>query len=88
MTRVGSLRRPSRGNVDPLGIVITKYQANSTVHNTVLRQLQTGTQFSRRVRNEGQQTNTASAATEHTAHKRTLRQKYGSDPSSFRLHLH
>mgnify|MGYP001430146551 CR=1 FL=1 len=85
VTRVGEFAQAIGENIDPLGIVITKYQTNSTVHNTVLKQLQTQKKidpnfpgvYSTKVK----QTNTASAAAEHTAYKRTLRQKYGSDPN-------
>jgi chromosome partitioning protein len=81
VTRVGEFAQAIGENIGPLGIVITKYQANSTVHNTVLRQLQTDANFPNVYGTTVKQTNTASAAAEHTVHKRTLRQKYGSDPN-------
>ena len=64
-----------------MGVVITKYQANSTVHNTVLRQLQTDANLPDVYTTKVKQTNTASAAAEYSPFKRTLRQKYGSDPN-------
>ena len=81
VTRVGEFAQAIGEEIEPLGIVITKYQANSTVHNTVLRQLQTDANFPNVYGTKVKQTNTASAAAEHTTHKRTLRQKYGSDPN-------
>jgi chromosome partitioning protein len=81
ITRVDEFAEAIGEEIEPLGIVITKYQANSTVHNTVLRQLESDESvpivFDTKVR----QTNTASAAAEYSPHKRTLRQKYGSDPN-------
>jgi chromosome partitioning protein len=81
VTRIGEFAEAIGEEIDPLGIVITKYQANSTVHNTVLKQLQTDGNvpdvYSTRIK----QTNTASAAAEYSPFKRTLRQKYGSDPN-------
>ncbi len=77
VTRVGEFAQDISEDIEPLGIVITKYQANSTVHNTVLRQLQKDSKmpdvFSTRIK----LTNAASAAAEFSATKRTLRQKYG-----------
>lgn len=80
VTRVGEFAQAIGEKIDPLGIVITKYQVNSTVHNTVLKQLETDSNFPDVYATRIKQTNTASAAAEHTSHKRTLRQKYGSDP--------
>ena len=81
VTRVGEFAKEIGETIDPLGIVITKYQSNSTVHNTVLRQLQTDTNVPEVYNTKVKQTNTASAAAEFSLHKRTLRQKYGADPN-------
>jgi chromosome partitioning protein len=81
VTRVSEFAAAIGEDIEPLGIVITKYQANSTVHNTVLRQLQTDANFPAVYSTKVKQTNTASAAAEFSLSKRTLRQKYGSDPS-------
>lgn len=62
--------------IDPLGIVITKYQANSTVHRRVrneLRSKKDAPVFKTVV----PQANQIAAAAEYQAGKRTFRQKYG-----------
>ena len=62
--------------IEPLGIIVTKYQANSTVHNNVLRSL--------RASNDAPvfetvipQANQIAAAAEHHEYSRTFKQKYG-----------
>ena len=82
VTRVGEFAEAIGETIDPLGIVITKYQVNSTVHKTVLRQLQTDIRVPDVYETKVKQTNTASAAAERSPYKRTLRQKYGSDLTS------
>ena len=62
--------------IDPLGIVITKYQANSTVHRRVRGELSANGDapvFKAIV----PQANQIAAAAEYQAGKRTFRQKYG-----------
>lgn len=81
VTRVGEFADAIGEEIDPLGIVVTKYQVNSTVHNTVLRQLETDTKLPEVFGTKIKQTNTASAAAEFFPAKRTLRQKYGADPN-------
>lgn len=81
VTRIGEFAEAIGEEIEPLGIVITKYQANSTVHGTVLKQLQTDAKVPSVYETIIKQTNTASAAAEFTSYKRTLRQKYGSDPN-------
>jgi chromosome partitioning protein len=81
VTRVGEFAEAIGEQIDPLGIVITKYQANSTVHNTVLKQLQTDSKLPDVFATRIKQTNTASAAAEFFPARRTLRQKYGADPN-------
>lgn len=80
VTRVGEFAEEIGEKIEPLGIVITKFQSNSTVHNTVLRQLQIDKKLPQVFKTKVKQTNTASAASEYSGHSRTLRQKYGSDP--------
>lgn len=81
VTRVDEFAEAIGEEIIPLGIVITKYQINSTVHNTVLQQLQTNTNVPDVYETKVKQTNTASAAAEYAPFQRTLRQKYGSDPN-------
>ena len=62
--------------IEPLGIVITKYQSNSTVHRRVREELRdTGDApiFNTIIR----QTNQIAAAAEYQGMQRTFRQKYG-----------
>ena len=82
VTRIGDFALALGEEIEPLGIVITKYQVNSTVHKTVLRQLQTDTNVPGVYATKVKLTNTASAAAEYSPSKRTLRQKYGSDLTS------
>lgn len=77
VTRVGDFADAIGEKIEPLGIVITKYQANSTVHNTVMRQLRTDPLGLKVYKTTVPQTNNASAAAEAVSGKRTLRQKYG-----------
>lgn len=81
VTRIDEFAEELGDQISPLGIVVTKYQINSTVHNTVLRQLQTDDRFPAVYGTKIKQTNIASAAAEHQSSKRTLRQKYGADPN-------
>ncbi len=78
VTRVDEFAEALGEEIDPLGIVVTKYQANSTVHNTMLRQLRNDPKGLKVYGTKIPQTNAASAAAEAVATKRTLRQKYGS----------
>lgn len=64
--------------IEPLGVIVTKYQANSTVHQNGIRQLKAERDaplFKTIIR----QANQIAAAAEHRGDKRTLRQKYGSE---------
>ncbi len=81
VTRIEEFATAIGEEIEPLGIVITKYQANSTVHNTVLGNLRKDPKVPDVYGTTIKQTNTASAAAEYTASKRTLRQKYGADPN-------
>ena len=72
--RVGAFSEEIAETIKPLGIVVTKYQVQSTVHKNTLSTLQGGKDapvFKTIVR----QGNHMAAAAEHTF-KRTLRQKY------------
>lgn len=82
VTRIEDFAQALGEKIEPLGIVITKYQINSTVHNTVLKDLQTNTNVPDVYATKVKLTNIASAAAEYAPSKRTLRQKYGSDLTS------
>jgi len=82
VTRIEEFAQAIGEDITPLGIVATKFQVNSTVHNTVLHQLRKDSNVPDVFKTVIKQTNISSAAAEFSAHgKRTLRQKYGSDPS-------
>lgn len=81
VTRVKEFGKAIDETIEPLGIIITKFQANSTVHNNVIRQLEQDDKLPNVYSNRIRQANTMSAAAEFTASKRTLRQKYGSEPN-------
>ncbi len=81
VTRIEEFAKAIGEEIEPLGIVITKYQANSTVHNTVLGNLRKDPKVPDVYVTTIKQSNTASAAAEYDARKRTLRQKYGADPN-------
>lgn len=74
--RVGNFSKEVGESIEPLGILITKYQENSTIHVNVSRDL--------RRRNDPpvfetviKQANQIAAAAEMQTGKRTLKQKYG-----------
>ena len=74
--RVSSFSREIAEDVEPLGIVITKYQENSTTHKNVLKNLRTEGDppvFQTVIR----QANQIAAAAEFQNSRRTLKQKYG-----------
>jgi chromosome partitioning protein len=77
LTRVKEFARAVDETIEPLGIVITKYQANSTVHNNTLRQLKQDKSLPGIYQQLIKQGNTVSAAAEFATSKRTFRQKYG-----------
>ncbi|QQP95000.1 AAA family ATPase [Lysobacter enzymogenes] len=80
VTRIDEFAEELGDQITPLGIVATKFQTNSTVHNTVLNQLRNDDRLPAVYATRIKQTNVASAAAEHLSSKRTLRQKYGPDP--------
>lgn len=74
--RVGNFSKEIAEKIEPLGILITKFQENSTIHVNVSRDL--------RRRNDPtvfetviKQANQIAAAAEMQVGKRTLKQKYG-----------
>ena len=74
--RVGAFSAEIAEDIVPLGIAVTKYQAQSTVHKNVLRRLQRDGDapvFNTVVR----QANAIASAAEFSTTRRTLRQKYG-----------
>ncbi len=74
--RVRGFSKEIAENVEPLGIVITKYQANSTTHRNVTKNLRNGDDspvFATVVRQADQ----IAAAAEFQNSRRTLKQKYG-----------
>lgn len=76
VTRVREFSEEIAEPIDPLGIVITKFQSNSTVHSNVCGDLTTGNDapvFSTTI----PQANDIAAAAEHSDYSRTLKQKYG-----------
>lgn len=81
VSRVGEFADAIGEEIQPLGIVATKFQVNSTVHNTVLREITKDKNLPKVFDTKIRQTNTASAAAEYVQFKRTLRQKYGADPN-------
>jgi chromosome partitioning protein len=77
ITRVKEFARAIDESIEPFGIVVTKFQANSTVHSNTIRQLEQDQDIPNVYDQVIKQSNTMSAAAEFTASKRTLRQKYG-----------
>ena len=76
VTRIREFSEEIAEPIDPLGIVITKYQRNSTVHSNVLGDLRVATDapvFDTII----PQANGIAAAAEHSDYARTLKQKYG-----------
>jgi len=76
VSRVGEFSRSLGVHIEPLGIIVSKYQANSTVHKSVLNRLQTSGKesvFSTII----PQANQISGAAEFEKHQRTFKQKYG-----------
>ncbi len=74
--RVGSFSKEIAEDIEPLGIVITKFQANSSTHANVLKNLRRENDppvFDTVVRQADQ----IAAAAEFQTGRRTLKQKYG-----------
>ncbi|EPO5341454.1 AAA family ATPase [Klebsiella oxytoca] len=78
ITRIEEFSNAIDEPITPYGIVITKYQANSTVHYNVTRDLQKNSLLPDVYNVKIKQTNIMSSAAEFISDQRTLRQKYGS----------
>jgi chromosome partitioning protein len=82
ITRVAEFSEEIGEEIEPFGIIPTIYRVQSTVHNTVLKNLKSSKDvaaaplFETRVKLSNQ----LAAAAEYSASKRTLRQKYGAKP--------
>jgi len=66
--------------IEPLGIIVTKYRAASTVHNNVLRDLRSSKDapvFKTKIR----EANQVAAAADYSISHSTLKSKYGADPA-------
>lgn len=79
VTRIRDFSEAISESIQPVGIVATKYQANSTVHNNVLKQLQNDVRFPDVMDTVIRQANSVAAAAEFQSSSRTIKQKYGSE---------
>lgn len=76
VTRIREFSEEIAEPIEPLGIVITKFQSNSTVHSNVHGDLTAGNDAPV-FRSIIPQANDIAAAAEHSDYSRTLKQKYG-----------
>ena len=79
VTRIRDFSEAISESIQPVGIVATKYQANSTVHNNVLKQLQNDIRLPDVMDTVIRQANSVAAAAEFQSSSRTIKQKYGSE---------
>lgn len=79
ITRIRDFSEAISEEIEPIGIVATKYQANSTVHNNVLKQLRDDQDLPVVMDSIIRQANQVAAAAEFQSFPRTLKQKYGSE---------
>lgn len=79
ITRIKDFSEAISEEIEPIGIVATKYQANSTVHNNVLKQLRDDEGLPVVMNSIIRQANQVAAAAEFQSYPRTLKQKYGSE---------
>lgn len=80
VTRVGEFSKEIAEEIEPLGIAITKYQVQSTVHVNVLKNLRVSGDapvFDTIIR----QANDVAAAAEYRSSGRTLKGKWGASPN-------
>jgi chromosome partitioning protein len=77
VSEVESFARSLREPIEPLGILLTKYQAQQTVHNTQLRVLGEHTDLPPVFEATIPQANELSAAPAYSQSRQTLRQKWG-----------
>ena len=76
VNRVSEFSKELGRDIRPLGIVVTKYQANATTHRNTLHRLRKG-KDAPVFRSVIRQANSIAAAAEHTLQRRTFKQKYG-----------
>ncbi|WP_217451253.1 ParA family protein [Pectobacterium polaris] len=79
ITRISDFSEAITEEIEPIGIVATKYQANSNVHNNVLKQLRDDQDLPVVMSSIIRQANQVAAAAEFQSYSRTLKQKYGSE---------
>ena len=79
VTRIKDFSEAISETIEPIGIVATKYQANLTVHNNVLKQLRDDEKIPAVMETIIRQANQVAAAAEFQTYPRTLKQKYGSE---------
>lgn len=79
VTRISDFSEAISEEIEPVGIVATKYQANSTVHNNMLKQLRDDKNVPVVMDTVIRQANQVAAAAEFQRYSRTLKQKYGSE---------
>ncbi len=80
VTRVGEFAKEIAEDIEPLGIVICKYQKQMTLHNNIIKQLRSSGDapvFETEIR----QANEVANAAEWTPYSKTLKQKYGANPN-------
>ena len=77
LTRVSQFSREIAEEIEPLGIIISKYQANSTVHVNTVKRLRASAEL-RVFQSMIPQANHISGAAEHSG-RVTLKQKWGYD---------
>jgi chromosome partitioning protein len=79
ITRISDFSEAITEEIEPIGIVATKYQVNSNVHNNVLKQLRDDQDLPVVMSSIIRQANQVAAAAEFQSYSRTLKQKYGSE---------
>lgn len=79
VARVNEFSEAIGEQITPVGIVATKFQVISTVHNTVLKQLQNDQKLPVVMDTIIRQGNQVAAAAEFQQHPRTIKQKYSGE---------
>ena len=77
VTRVKAFSDEIAEPIIPIGVIANKYQANSTVHRTVLNQLRNDPKLPEIFQTVISQRNQFAAAAEYQRYSRTFKQKYG-----------
>lgn len=82
ITRVAEFSQEIGEEIEPFGIVPTIYRVQSTVHNTVLKNLKSSKDVAAAplFKTKVKLSNQIAGAAEYSSYKRTLRQKYGAKP--------